>query len=148
MSLFVGLYTFGFKGNLYFPFFSKCQATNCLLRAIRKKEDGLNSLVAGAVAGSSMLFWESTEIALYLSARAAESVFNGLVSRGYLKSHYYGDSFLFALSTSFMFYAFVWEPENLRPSYHKFLMRVSKGRDIVREGFNATALPPWLMKKR
>jgi hypothetical protein len=96
-----------------------------------------------------MMFWKSTEVALYLSARAAESLFNALVARGYLKSYYYGDSFLFALSTAFMFYAFVWEPHNMRPSYYSFLMRVSNGRDITpRDGIGSAPLPPWLLKKK
>jgi len=120
-ALFLGFYNLGFK------------ATNCLLRNIRKKEDGINSAVAGAVAGMSMMFWKSSEIALYISARAAESIFNALVQRGYVKSWYHGDSLLFALSTAFMFYAFIWEPENLRSSYYKFLMRVSNGRDVIRD---------------
>ena len=73
MGLFLGLYNLGFKG------------TNCLLRNVRGKEDAFNSIVAGAVAGSSMMFWKSTEIALYLFARALESIFSALVSRGYVK---------------------------------------------------------------
>jgi hypothetical protein len=83
------------------------KGTNCLLRNIRQKEDGLNSAIAGAVAGLSMLFWKSNEVALYLAARAGESIFNALVQRGYVKSWYHGDSMLFAVSTAFMFYAFV-----------------------------------------
>ncbi len=70
-ALFLGFYNFGFK------------STNCLLRHLRQKEDGINSLIAGAVAGMSMMFWKSSEIALYIGARAAESVFNALVQRGY-----------------------------------------------------------------
>lgn len=95
-SLFLGFYNLGFKG------------TNCFLRYIRQKEDGLNSFIAGSVAGISMIFWKSNEIALYVAARAAESLFNAMVQRGYVKSWYHGDSMLFALSTAFMFHAFVW----------------------------------------
>jgi hypothetical protein len=102
---------------------------------------------------SEYLTLNSSEVALYLLARALESVFNGLVARGYLKSYYHGDSILFALATSIMFYAFVWydlfqlettnykrEPKNLRPSYNRFLMKMSNGRDIDRKAARALGL--------
>ena len=135
MALFGGFYNLGYL------------ATNGILRAIRGKEDGFNSFVAGGVAGTAMMFWKSTEIALYLFARALESIFQALVSRGVVKALPYGDSLLFSLSTMFMFYSFVWEPDTVRPSYYKFLLKVSNNRDVQRDGILATPLPPWLQKK-
>jgi len=120
LGLFLGSYNLLFKGS------------NCLLRFFRQKEDGFNSAIAGAIAGSSMLFWNSSELALYLTARAAECVFNLLVERGYLKSWYYGDSFLFAICTAFMFHAFMFEPKNLRPSYYNLLLKIVDGREMDR----------------
>ncbi|KAK5582356.1 hypothetical protein RB653_003939 [Dictyostelium firmibasis] len=118
-GLFLGFYTGGFKG------------INCLLRAIRGKEDGLNSIIAGFIAGSSMMFSKSTEMALYLFARALESLFNAAVKRGYLKSYKHGDSVLFCLCTTILFHGFVWEPTAVRPSYMKFISKVAgKNRDI------------------
>ncbi|EAL61125.1 hypothetical protein DDB_G0292644 [Dictyostelium discoideum AX4] len=118
-GLFLGFYTGGFKG------------INCLLRAIRGKEDGLNSIVAGFIAGSAMMFSKSTEMALYLFARALESLFNAAVKRGYLKSYKHGDSVLFCLCTTILFHGFVWEPTAVRPSYMKFISKVAgKNRDI------------------
>jgi len=60
------------------------KATNCAMRKLRGKEDGLNSLVAGLVSGSVLIFDEKkrrTELALYLAARAAEALFRTLVMR-------------------------------------------------------------------
>ncbi|EGG21868.1 hypothetical protein DFA_01754 [Cavenderia fasciculata] len=118
-GLFLAFYTGGFKG------------VNCLLRAIRQKEDGYNSAIAGFVAGASMMFSKSTEVALYLFARALESLFNAAWKRGYVKSWKHGDTALFCFCTSVMFYAFVWEPNTVRPSYLKFLSKVAgKDRDL------------------
>ncbi|EFA81009.1 hypothetical protein PPL_05844 [Heterostelium album PN500] len=112
-GLFLAFYTGGFK------------AINCLLRAIRGKEDGWNSLIAGFFSGAAMMFSKSTEMALYLFARALESVFNAAHKRGLIKSWKHGDSALFCFCTTVMFYAFVWEPKTVRPSYLKFLSKVA-----------------------
>eukprot|EP01112_Ceratiomyxa_fruticulosa_P013609 TRINITY_DN382_c0_g4_i3.p1 TRINITY_DN382_c0_g4~~TRINITY_DN382_c0_g4_i3.p1 ORF type:complete len:287 (+),score=41.25 TRINITY_DN382_c0_g4_i3:143-1003(+) len=122
-GLFLGTYTGTLKG------------VNCLLRYLRKREDGWNAIIAGSVAGLSMYFSKSNEIALYLFARALESIFNALHKRGIVPSFKHGDSVLFAVCTSIMFYAFAWEPEALRPSYRKFITNASGGRDYDREKF-------------
>ncbi|GAM18384.1 hypothetical protein SAMD00019534_015590 [Acytostelium subglobosum LB1] len=119
-GLFVAFYTGGFR------------AINCFLRNVRGKEDGWNSAIAGFFAGSAMMFSKSTEMALYLFARALESLFNAAHKRGYVGSWKHGDSALFCFSTTMMFYAFVWEPKTLRPSYWKFLTKVAgKGLDLA-----------------
>jgi len=120
-GLFLGTYTGTLKG------------VNCLLRYVRKREDGWNAIIAGSVAGLSMFISKSNEIALYLFARALESIFNALHKRGIVPSFKHGDSVLFAICTSIMFYAFAWEQEALRPSYRKFLFNASGGRDYDRE---------------
>ncbi|KYQ91291.1 hypothetical protein DLAC_08230 [Tieghemostelium lacteum] len=112
-GLFLGCYTGGYR------------MLNCLLRNLRGKDDGLNSMIAGFFSGSAMMFSKSTEMALYLFARALESIFNAAHKRGYVKSYKHGDTLLFCLCTTIMFYAFVWEPKTIRPSYLKFLSKVA-----------------------
>ncbi|GAM21327.1 hypothetical protein SAMD00019534_045020 [Acytostelium subglobosum LB1] len=112
-GLFVAFYTGGYKALL------------CMLRAIRGKEDGFNSAIAGFFAGASMMFSKSTEMSLYLFARALESLFNAAHKRGYVKSWKHGDAALFCFSTTVMFYAMVWEPNTVRQSYLKFLFKVT-----------------------
>ncbi|KAF2073371.1 hypothetical protein CYY_005316 [Polysphondylium violaceum] len=112
-GLFLAFYTGGYKAVL------------CLLRNIRKKDDGINAAIAGFISGGAMAFSKSTEMALYLFARALESLFNAGVKRGYLKSYKHGDSLLFCLCTAILFHAFVWEPNSVRPSYLKFLSKVA-----------------------
>jgi len=128
-GVFLGLYNSLYKG------------TNCLLRNLRKKDDGWNAALAGAVAGTSMYFWKSSELALYLTSRAMECVFNALVEREYIKSWYWGDTLLFAVSCAFIYHAFMFEYLNLRPSYYSFVLKIVNGRELDRsplkaKGFN------------
>jgi len=101
---------------------------DCLLRRCRSPSDGLNALLSGALAGVSLAFSPSSEIALYLLARALESVFNSLVGRGLVRSWIYGDAALFAVSCGAMFYAWIWEPRTLRPSYLGWVSKIGRGR--------------------
>ena len=48
------------------------QAVNCLLRWARDKDHPLHGAVAGFLAGSSMMFYKSSTIALYLASKLAE----------------------------------------------------------------------------
>jgi len=115
-GLFLGSYNFVLR------------TVDCILRRFRSPADGLNAFVAGALAGASAAFSPSSEIALYLFARALESLFNSGVRRGVLRSWRYGDAALFALSCGFMFYAWIWEPRTLRPSYVGWVGKVGRGR--------------------
>jgi hypothetical protein len=47
----------------------------CLLRTLRKTEDKANSLIAGAFGGLSVVFFSSTELAMYFVGKALESLF-------------------------------------------------------------------------
>eukprot|EP01132_Coremiostelium_polycephalum_P010358 gene10358-12721_t len=119
-GLFLGFYTGGYK------------AIGCLLRLIRKKDDGINSAIAGFLSGSAMMFSKSTELALYLLAASFETIFNAICKRGYLRPWKHGDTALFSICTMILFYAFVWEPKTVRPSYLGFLSKVAgKNRDLT-----------------
>lgn len=47
----------------------------CLLRTLRKTEDKANTLIAGAFGGLSVVFFSSTELAMYFVGKALESLF-------------------------------------------------------------------------
>eukprot|EP01118_Nematostelium_gracile_P013871 TRINITY_DN5292_c0_g1_i1.p1 TRINITY_DN5292_c0_g1~~TRINITY_DN5292_c0_g1_i1.p1 ORF type:complete len:476 (+),score=76.03 TRINITY_DN5292_c0_g1_i1:168-1430(+) len=100
----------------------------CILRALRGKDDGLNALFSGYLAGFSFLLNGSTEVAMYVASKAAESLYYHLVNLGYLFKLPYGEVLAFAASCGVMFVASVFEPHNIRPSYIKFLTRASGGR--------------------
>ncbi|KAG2456322.1 TM135 protein, partial [Polypterus senegalus] len=71
------------------------KGTSCLLRWLRNLDDELHALIAGFLAGVSMMFYKSTTISMYLASKLVEAVM---------------------------------EVQNLRPSYWKFLQRLTKGR--------------------
>lgn len=85
-------------------------------------------LVAGLLAGLSMLFFRSTSLSLYVAGKAIETLYFKAVDRGWLKSWYYGDVLVYALSTATIFHAALFEGHNLRLGYINFLLTVTKGR--------------------
>eukprot|EP00742_Colponemidia_sp_Colp-10_P002101 GILJ01002243.1.p1 GENE.GILJ01002243.1~~GILJ01002243.1.p1 ORF type:complete len:244 (-),score=25.35 GILJ01002243.1:78-809(-) len=111
----------------------------CSMRRIRNKEDGLNAFVAGGVAGSSLLVDAANQrktLALYLSSRALEAVFNSGVSRSYWSSYKYGAVVLFCSLCSIVVYGYTFEPEILDGSYRRFLTSASslKPNDLIAFG--------------
>jgi len=120
-AMFLGSYIGGFKALL------------CLLRKLRNKDDPLNAAIAGGLAGTSLLFADSSEVvtwALYLLLRAAETIFYALVRRGKIKPIPHGDSLLFSLSTAIIFAAYINTPLTVRPSYRKFLRNMNGGHEL------------------
>ncbi|PON71066.1 Mitochondrial inner membrane translocase subunit [Parasponia andersonii] len=153
----VGLLFGGFTGSYH--------ALRCLLRKLRKKETPLNAILAGSVAGLSILALDDSNrrrtLALYLLARVAQSAYNSAKSKNKFHlwgSHWrHGDSLLFSLACAQVMYAFVMRPESLPKSYQDFIQKtgpVAKPvykavRDCCR-GFpvDITSLSAYLAKRR
>lgn len=142
-GLFLASYIGGFKG------------IQCALRYLRQTDDGINAAIAGGIAGSSFLILadrtspydpngtsELLPYAVYLMLRALEAVWNRLDTSGYVKSLPNFNAFLFAISTGTMFWAYSAEPESLRPSYRRFVYKMSGGREIGPAIFGRTTAPP------
>jgi len=115
--------------GLFLAFFvSAWKGVACLLRNVRVHDDEFNSLIAGFLAGISIIFSRSTEISMYCLSKGVEAVFNACVNRGLLKSLPHGEVLLFSLGTGLIFYNCTLEPFNLRFSYWNFLLSLSGGR--------------------
>jgi len=99
----------------------------CALRRIRGTEDGLNQFIAGAIVGLAFKFNQSTEVAMYVASKAAESIYFMMVNRGLIKPFPHGETITFSAATGFLFFVALLEPQNVRPSYRKFLTRASGG---------------------
>ncbi len=105
---------------------------NCLLRHIRKKEDGWNSFIAGMMAGATILFDERTrwmDIGLYTMARTVAALLELYVSKDSLLFKIHSkiiplDLFLFCCFCSIIMYAFIYEPENMTPSYYNLFSKM------------------------
>ena len=63
-----------------------------------------------------------------------------MVESGYLPKIPYGTILLYCFSTAVLFHTAILEPQNLRPSYYKFLHSLSGGRIAV---MNRECLDPF-----
>ncbi|GAB2272777.1 hypothetical protein Dimus_007596 [Dionaea muscipula] len=119
----IGLLFGGFTGSYH--------ALRCLLRKLRKKETPLNAILAGSVAGLSILALDDPSrrrtLALYLLTRVAQCAYNSAKSKNkfHLWGSYWshGDSLLFAIACAQVMYAFIMRPETLPKSYQDFIQK-------------------------
>ncbi|XP_064890675.1 transmembrane protein 135 isoform X2 [Columba livia] len=109
-------------------FVSIYKGTSCFLRWVRNLDDELHALVAGCLAGISMMFYKSTTISMYLVSKLVETIYFKGIEAGKVPYFPHADSIIYAISTSICFQAAVMEVQSLRPSYWKFLLRLTKGR--------------------
>ncbi|KAE8627770.1 hypothetical protein XENTR_v10007151 [Xenopus tropicalis] len=109
-------------------FVSIYKGTSCFLRWVRNLDDELHAIVAGFLAGISMMFYKSTTISMYLASKLVETMYFKGIEAGKCPYFPHADSVIYAVSTAICFHAAVMEVQNLRPSYWKFLQRLTKGR--------------------
>uniref|UniRef100_A0A8C4RQP6 Transmembrane protein 135 n=1 Tax=Erpetoichthys calabaricus TaxID=27687 RepID=A0A8C4RQP6_ERPCA len=109
-------------------FVSIYKGTSCLLRWLRNLDDELHALIAGFLAGVSMMFYKSTTISMYLASKLVETMYFKGIEAGKFPYFPHADTLIYAVSTAICFQAAVMEVQNLRPSYWKFLQRLTKGR--------------------
>nr|XP_020665091.1 transmembrane protein 135 [Pogona vitticeps] len=109
-------------------FVSIYKGTSCFLRWVRNLDDELHALIAGSLAGMSMMFYKSTTISMYLASKLVEAMYFKGIEAGKVPYFPHADSVIYAISTAICFQAAVMEIQNLRPSYWKFLLRLTKGR--------------------
>ncbi|KAJ8412614.1 hypothetical protein AAFF_G00129500 [Aldrovandia affinis] len=109
-------------------FVSIYKGTSCFLRWVRNLDDELHALVAGFLAGISMCFYKSTSISMYLFSKLVETMYFKGIEAGRFPYFPHADTLIYAISTAICFQAAVMEVQNLRPSYWKFLLRLTKGR--------------------
>ncbi|KAG8007961.1 hypothetical protein GBF38_003682 [Nibea albiflora] len=109
-------------------FVSIYKGTSCLLRWVRNIDDELHALIAGFLAGLSMFFYKSTTISMYLFTKLVETMYFKGIEAGRFPYFPHADTVLYAISTAICFQAAVMEVQNLRPTYWKFLLRLTKGR--------------------
>ncbi|XP_033001985.1 transmembrane protein 135 [Lacerta agilis] len=112
-------------------FVSIYKGTSCFLRWIRNLDDELHALIAGSLAGMSMMFYKSTTISMYLASKLVEAMYFKGIEAGKVPYFPHADSIIYAVSTAICFQAAVMEVQNLRPSYWKFLLRLTRGRFAV-----------------
>nr|XP_006007168.1 PREDICTED: transmembrane protein 135 isoform X2 [Latimeria chalumnae] len=109
-------------------FVSIYKGMSCFLRWVRNLDDEIHALIAGFLAGISMMFYKSTTISMYLASKLVETMYFKGIEAGKFPYFPQADTIIYAVSTAICFQAAVMEVQNLRPSYWKFLLRLTKGR--------------------
>ncbi|CAD8072223.1 unnamed protein product [Paramecium primaurelia] len=117
LGLFMGLQTFLLKG------------TQCSLRTTRNKEDGINALLAGFIAGglSYMTQEENVKylVRVYLFGRAVDCIYQSQVEKGRFKHRKIIPVLVFALMSTLISFAFFFEPEILPLDTYKMYQNFS-----------------------
>ncbi|SAM04863.1 hypothetical protein [Absidia glauca] len=98
------------------------------MRLYRGKDDRLNGLVGGAVAGLSILFEKKerrVDIAQQLLVRALQAVYNAGKARDifYFKN---GDALLFGLTCAQVMYSYTMQPATLPPDFYSFMIKAAR----------------------
>uniref|UniRef100_A0A8C5V0H4 Transmembrane protein 135 n=1 Tax=Microcebus murinus TaxID=30608 RepID=A0A8C5V0H4_MICMU len=112
-------------------FVSIYKGTSCFLRWVRNLDDELHAIIAGFLAGISMMFYKSTTISMYLASKLVETMYFKGIEAGKVPYFPHADTIIYSISTAICFQAAVMEVQTLRPSYWKFLLRLTKGKFAV-----------------
>ncbi|XP_071077575.1 transmembrane protein 135 isoform X2 [Desmodus rotundus] len=112
-------------------FVSIYKGTSCFLRWVRNLDDELHAIIAGFLAGVSMMFYKSTTISMYLASKLVETLYFKGIEAGKVPYFPHADTIIYSISTAICFHAAVMEVQTLRPSYWKFLLRLTKGKFAV-----------------
>lgn len=104
---------------------------SCLLRWGSDGRSDWHALPAGLLAGLSMFWYPSPSMALYLVWKLIENVYMAGMVKGVLPCVPNSPVLLYSISCAVLFYAAVFEPHNLRPTYWDFLNRLSSDRFML-----------------
>lgn len=101
---------------------------SCMLRHVRGKNAPEHALPAGLVAGMAFASYPNVSVALYVMWKTFQFVYAYGNSAGYLPNVPGFGNFLYCAFTATLFHVAMFEPQNLRGSYFKFLDGLSGGR--------------------
>lgn len=104
------------------------RTVSCVLRHVRGQDAPEHALIAGLVAGASFASYPNISVALYVMWKTLQFVYNFGHDKGYLPNVPGFGNILYCVFTATLFHVAMFEPKNLRPSYFKFLDRLSGGR--------------------
>ncbi|KAI0232208.1 Transmembrane protein 135 [Lamellibrachia satsuma] len=104
------------------------QGMSCLLRHLLGQENATHGLLAGLLAGTSMFLYKSSTVALYMTSKLTEILYMKGIEAGLLPYVQSADILLYAVSMSLIIHVAILEPHNLRPTYWKFLLKLTHGQ--------------------
>lgn len=106
-------------------FVGASKTTHCLLRRIYGEQKAWHSAAAGGLAGFSMLFAPRSTLSTYIFWKCLEQYFFLAVQRGQIKRANEVICLVYAVSVNVLLYIFALEPRFIRPSYMKFIDKIS-----------------------
>lgn len=109
-------------------FVGASKAMHCLLRRMTGKQEDWHSAIAGAVAGMSMAFSPKSTLSTYIIWKCLEQYFFLAVKNGQIKRQNEVIGLVYAISVNVLLYIFALEPRFIRPSYMKFIDKISGHR--------------------
>lgn len=112
----------------------------CSGRWVHNEDRASHGAAAGAIAGLGMYFYDAPSLVLYLMWKTLEALYVRGMEKGYLPCIPYSVEFLYSVSTGYLFHMAAVEKHNLKPSYWKFLQRLTWGR---MGQYNRQLLDPW-----
>lgn len=106
-------------------FVGASKGLHCLLRRLTNKNEDWHSGVAGGVSGLSMAFSPKSTLSTYIVWKCLEQYFFLAVQEGRIKRANEVICLVYAISVNVMLYIFALEPKFIRPSYMKFIDKIS-----------------------
>jgi len=88
-------------------------------------KSSLKSLLAGGVAGCSMVVYRSSTIALYILSKTLELLYLNGIEKGFFPYVKHFDTILYTCCTALMFHAALLQPLYLKPTYWQFLIKLT-----------------------
>ncbi|GFG31327.1 hypothetical protein Cfor_12887 [Coptotermes formosanus] len=107
------------------------QLMSCLLRRVFNRDSKFYAIPSGLLAGLAFGFFPDNTVALYVMWKSLQVIYSDSIQKGYVPQLPGGTILLYSFSTAILFHAGVLEPQNLRPSYWKFLHSLSGARIAV-----------------
>ncbi|KAL6256040.1 hypothetical protein P5V15_013276 [Pogonomyrmex californicus] len=104
---------------------------SCMLRRILHKDAHIYAIPAGLIASITFTAYPNTTVALYFMWKMLQLLWNDAVEKKKVPEIKWFAILLYCFSTALLFHAAILEPQNLRPSYWRFLYNMSGGRIAV-----------------
>ncbi|RCN53627.1 hypothetical protein ANCCAN_00121 [Ancylostoma caninum] len=100
----------------------------CSLNRLPWSDTMFRNVAAGTASGFAMLAFPNVSIAMYVMWKAIEIIYFDLVKQGKIRTLPYGDLLLYTVSTGYVLWQIIIEPQAIRKGYLKFLLGLTGNR--------------------
>ncbi|KHJ99986.1 hypothetical protein OESDEN_00049 [Oesophagostomum dentatum] len=100
----------------------------CTMNRVPMFSNEFRNVTAGAASGLAMLAFPNVSIAMYFMWKAIEVIYYNLAKQGKIQPLPYGDLLLYTVSTGYVLWQIIIEPQAIRKGYLKFLLGLTGNR--------------------